>query len=475
MRTFSASLTAGAACVAILGSAWMYRRAQPIRTAAAHAPSSDSAVDLLSLANTLAAAPRNDALDRDFARVLRALRSNEKDSDAWVRLGDNLSRRSRGNLDTTLYPQIEKIYLRAHTLDATNGDALAGLAWIAGACHRFGDSIAWATLALQIEAELPAAHGIIGDAAVELGDFDKAAVHYQRMLDLKPDLGSYSRGAHLLYLRGKAQAAMALMRRAIAAGAPHSDETAWCVADLALMLCREGAAGPALTLVENELRHLPRNIALLNAAGHARMSLNDDSGAIAAYEQSLSLAPQHASLAALHDLYLSSGRPEAAALAAKELIGLHERLKGTVLGGEGLLARFYADRGDNLTEAIRLAEYEHAHHGGAASADTLAWVYHRAGRNQDAAKLIPAILRSRVPDPAMLYHVAMIEEALGLACDAQRHLCAAVARQPRFNPVHAPRVYATLEKIGSRSHASTLVPRKSERLGQPAVFSEISP
>jgi len=170
---------------------------------------------------------------------------------------------------------------------AASPDALIGLAWATGAAHRFEDSIAWARKALAIDADLPAAYGILGDADVELGRYEDAEKNYQRMLDLRPDMGSYSRAAQLLYLQGNAMRAMSLMRQAIRAGGSNPEHTAWCVAALARMLCREGVAPSALQLVETSLRQAPDNVLLLAAAGHARMACGDDAGAIAAYERAI--------------------------------------------------------------------------------------------------------------------------------------------------------------------------------------------
>ena len=49
----------------------------------------------------------------------------------------------------------------------------------------------------------------------------------------------------------------------------------------------------------------------------------------------------------------------------------------------------------------------------------------------------------------MLYHAGIIEDALGNSTDARRHLYAAISREPRFNPVHAPLAIATLTRLGS--------------------------
>jgi tetratricopeptide (TPR) repeat protein len=399
-------------------------------------------------ADTTIAAPPT-PLDRELSRTLRAIRARPESADAWLRLGDALTQRSRDTLDFSLYSAIEKIYLHARRLDPQAADALAGLAWAAGACHRFDDSVAWAALALKADPDLPAAHGILGDAAVELGRHAEAERHYQRMLDLRPDLGSYSRAAHLLYLQGNATRALALMRQALRAGGENPEHTAWCVAQLAAMLCREGAARAAHQLVATLLARAPNNPLLLAASGQTHAALGDTDAALAAYEESRKRAPQHTTLAALHDLHLAAGRLDDAARMAAEVEKLHAALRSQKIhGGEGQLARFYADRAEKLEEAIRLAEFEQAHHQTVFTADTLAWAYFRAGRIDDAAKLLPAMLGHRAPDPAILYHAGLIEEARGQRVAAQRHLYAALSRDPRFNPVHAPRAAVALQRLG---------------------------
>ena len=77
-----------------------------------------------------------------------------------------------------------------------------GMAWVAGGRHVFDQSIEWANRALKIDPGNAPARGIIGDAALELGDYDRAFDEYQKMMDLRPDLSSWSRGAWLLWLTG---------------------------------------------------------------------------------------------------------------------------------------------------------------------------------------------------------------------------------------------------------------------------------
>ena len=57
----------------------------------------------------------------------------------------------------------------------------------------------------------PTAFSTASDAALEMGDYEAAFEHYQKMMDLRPNLASYSRGAHLLYLTGDVRKATWLM------------------------------------------------------------------------------------------------------------------------------------------------------------------------------------------------------------------------------------------------------------------------
>jgi tetratricopeptide (TPR) repeat protein len=118
-----------------------------------------------------------------------------------------------------------------------------------------------------------------------------------------------------------------------------------------------------------------------------------------------------------------------------------------VQGGEGALARFYADHRIRLSEAVSLAETEYTHHRGALAAATLAWAYHQAGRTAAAANLLPVFLRDRAPEPGLLYYAAVIEEAAGDFASARRHYAAALSRQPRWHPLHSPLAQAALARL----------------------------
>ena len=61
---------------------------------------------------------------------------------------------------------------------------------------------------LVVQRTFPLDYGLLGDAVLEQGSLDEAAIAYQCMVDLRPDLQSYSRVAHLRWLKGDVDGAI---------------------------------------------------------------------------------------------------------------------------------------------------------------------------------------------------------------------------------------------------------------------------
>src|SRR5205085_2499650 len=76
-------------------------------------------------------------------------------------------------------------------------------------------------------------HLVLGDALLELGDFDEAVASYQRAMDLRPDLRAYERAAHARWLTGDVEGSIELYAMATDAGSVRDPEsTAWCWTEL---------------------------------------------------------------------------------------------------------------------------------------------------------------------------------------------------------------------------------------------------
>jgi tetratricopeptide (TPR) repeat protein len=87
--------------------------------------------------------------------------------------------------------------------------------------------------------------GTLGDSLMELGQYDKAAEAYQRMVNMRPDLSSYNRASYYRFVAGDAAGAIEVMKRAIGAGSQSMENVAWCYVDLGNMYFKTGQVSEA--------------------------------------------------------------------------------------------------------------------------------------------------------------------------------------------------------------------------------------
>ena len=240
----------------------------------------------------------------------------------------------------------------------TNGEALVGLAWVQSARHEFEKSTESARKALAVDATNAAAYGLLGDAALELGDYDLAAEHYQKMLDLRPDISAYSRSAHFLFVTGDVRRATWLMDRAIKAGAPYAENTAWCRAQLALMHLATGNLVAAEQIVEQAIARTPSNYHVLFAQGRVRGRARQLRGRHRVISPRRGDRAAARVVVALGQLYLVTDDQKRAEQqwALVETIDALNKANGVT--GDVQIVRFLADRDRRLPEALAIAERE---------------------------------------------------------------------------------------------------------------------
>ena len=385
----------------------------------------------------------------------KQIRRDPQDDRLRVKLGDALMQRARETGDLCYYPRAKSAFQTALRLNPKSSVAMIGMAWVQGALHQFEASIQWADKAIAMNPDIPDAYGLLGDAAVEMGDYEAAFGHYQKMLDIRPDLSSYSRGGHLLFVTGDIQAAIELMRKAIAAGAPFSENTAWCRAQLAQMLWSKDDLPAAEHAIRSGLEQTPHNHHLLAAMGRVKAARKDTAAAIAAYEKAIVISPRHDSRVALGDLYAHAGQPAKAAAQFKQVEKIHHLHRKNGIQGDILRARFYADHDVQLPVALAEAQKVYQKYKNVFVLDTLAWCYFKNGRYQSARNVIEIALRFRTPDPHIWFHAGMIYAKLGEQALAREHLKQALGLNPNFHPVFAAVANDTLKQlVVSPSHGN---------------------
>lgn len=393
------------------------------------------------------------AIDGEILKWKEQARRQPDKAVSWVNLGDALMQKGREVVDPHFYDYAEKAYQKALSLDSANAGALTGMAWVSGGRHQFVESIAWAEKALALAPRDHAAYGLIGDAQVEQGDYEAAFGSYQKMLDIRPDISSYSRGAQILHLTGDTSKAIWLMQKAVRAGGPYAENTAWCRAQLVDMLMNTGSLLPAEQVATDALKKTPNNYNVLVAAGRVKEARRDYAGAIQIYQQAVAVSPQHRALVALGDLYLKTGKKAEAEAQFAQVEKTHEEHKKHGSHDELYMARFFADHDRNLPRALAIAE-THKDTKNPVEADSVAWCYHKNGKAAEAKAIIDRALAVGAPDASRLFHAGMIYARLGERGPASKYLYQALSINPYFSLLDAPIAAATLKDLGKTPVAS---------------------
>ncbi len=410
----------------------------------------------------LVAALPKPAADTFHGRTITAAAEKTRNlphaAESWVNLGDAIAQGQRDAADPSYYySHAEMVYQHALQLQPSHTGAMAGMAWVHGGRHQFDLSRLWAEKALALEPGNTASHGIIGDAAVELGDYDLAFEHYQKMMDLRPDLSSWSRGAHLLWLTGNQTRAVMLMEQAIKSGAPYAENTAWCRARLAMMFFHDGGSLAASQALAPSLGAGSANIHVRLAAGRIAAASADFETAIMHYQKVLESGTNLEALIALGDIFAVRGDTFTAEKYYAEVEALHRSHRETGIHDHMEMARFYADHDRQLPEALKLIE-EHGQSGNPMEADTRAWVYFKNGDQSKAIDCIKTALQKARPDAELHYHAGKIAAAAGDRVSAEKHFQQALGRNPNFSLIQGPLAYKALAELKGSTPPPVVVP-----------------
>ena len=392
---------------------------------------------------------RASASDREIEKWAALAKKKPGEPNTWVRLGDSYMQKGRETADSSYYSHAQGCYEKALSINPKRTEALIGLSWVHGGRHEFEKSIALAKEAIATDPGNNEACGLIGDAEAEMGNYDEALAQYQKMLDLHPDLSSYSRGAHAMQLTGDTRKALWLIDKAIKTGGPYAENTAWCKAEEAKIMLGIGAYIPAEQLVEAALKTSPKNYHLLLTQGKVRSALKKYDLAIESYKAAIEIAPQIEAIVALGDIYSSIGKTEEAKkqFSLVEEISRVNRANGVL--GEMQIAQFYADHDIKLPEALKIAEKEYLTRKSVYAADTLAWCYYKSNRLPEAKKYIEVALSRKTPEASFLFHEGMIEAKSGAISKAKQKLYEAVSLSSNFHPIYAKQAEDEIRRLGA--------------------------
>jgi len=293
--------------------------------------------------------------------------------------------------------------------------------------------------------------GMLGDALMEIGDYDRAASAYEQMVQLRPGLSSYNRVAWYRFVTGDAAGAISAMTQAVHAAGAAPENLAWCLVDLGHMYFKTGRLDEAQSNYTAALETFPGYHPAFAGLGRVHAARHHTVEAIANYRRAQAIVPLPEYAGALRVLYLAAHHP-AEAHQQDELLDVIDQLaRATAEKTNRSLAVIFADENRQLPRALELAQNEWNFRQDVYTYDALAWVLYCNGRYAEAQSAASKALVQGTPEPAFYYHAGMIAAARHRQEQARELLAKALALNPVWDPEQAAQAARTLDALtGSR-------------------------
>lgn len=392
-------------------------------------------------------APAAAGLSASIAALQNDLRRVPNNDRAWAQLGAAYVQQARLTADPGAYTRADGAFAESLRLRPTANDAaLSGQASLAAARHEFSRAVELSDAALVLNAYSPAAMATKVDGLVELGRYEAARTVLERLLTLRPGVDSFSRASYAYELQGDVDSARGALQRALDVAAAPSDR-AFAFYYLGELAWNTGDIDAAATAYDAAIAADPAYVPPLTGRAKVEALRGNVEKALADYRAAILQQPQPATLVELGELLEAQGRV-AEAQQQYAVVRATQQLyaaSGQVVDAE--LALFEADHGD-AAKAVELAARAHAARPDSIVAqDSYAWALHAAGRNAEALPLARAAVRTGLKSATFRYHLGAIEAGLGDRTAARSDLQAALALNPGWNPLQAPKARALLDGL----------------------------
>ena len=382
-----------------------------------------------------------------IAKLQERLRRNPDDTAAYAQLGLALLQRVRETADPAMYTRAEAAFAEALKRDTQNFDAVIGQGALALARHQFTAALRWGQRAHTINPFSAQVYGIIGDAQVELGQYDAAVATIQKMVDTRPDLSSYSRVSYQRELHGEVAGAIMAMQQAIEAGNPAAEQTHWAAVQLGHLYFNSGDFERAETTYRQVLELRPDYIYAVAGIARVQAARGEFQAAIDAYQEIAARLPLPELVIALGELYEVTEQQDEAQR-QYDLVRVIQQLNADAGVDVDLeLALFDVDHGADRAETLARARAAYTQRPTVYAADVLAWALYHTEQYAEARRYSEEALRLGTRDATLHYHAGMIAYALQDRDGARKHLKEALAINPAFSVRYAPRARQLLARL----------------------------
>jgi len=415
-------------------------RSAPARDSALFLPNADSVLsDALSRTSA--------SVDSQIQTLQDQLRSHPDDWQSYSQLGLTYLQKARETGDPTYYQKTEDALNKALSFQPDDYASVSASGALALARHQFHAALELGEKARQINPDRAYAYGVIADAQTELGQYSEAVETLQAMVNLRPDMSSYSRISYIRELHGDIDGALDMMQRAVDSGTPNLESTAWVRTQLGNLYFNTGDFEQAEVEYLRTLNDRPDYVYALAGLGRLRAAQGDTGEAIKLLNQAIGIMPMPEFVILLGDLYQTTGQQDAANQQYNLVSTIEEIYRANGVDMDMEIALFNADHNKNLKETLALARKSFENRPSIHGADALAWVLYKNGNYQEAQKYSEEALRLGTKDALKLFHAGMIALELGNETQAREYLEQALAINPHFSILDAGQARETLKAL----------------------------
>ena len=313
--------------------------------------------------------------------------------------------------------------------------------------HHFSNAAKYAREMVESNPNDAQSWGTLGDALMEMGQYDAGRDAFAKMMAVRPGLASFNRMGFYHFVTGDPEGGIKLMRDAVKEAAKYPENKAWCLVELGNMLFKTGKWDDAEAAYRDAIQTFPASHTAHAALGGVLAARGRLAEAVASYLHAQSITPMVQYAGALFDLYTSLGKKVEAQQQA-DLIDVSARLEEAAnQKANRTLGLIFANQDRRLDKALELIQADFEIRKDLYTYDALAWVLYKNRKYQEARKASDEALKPGAPEALLHFHAGMIAKETGDNGRARNELERALELNPGFDPRLAEIARKTLAEL----------------------------
>jgi tetratricopeptide (TPR) repeat protein len=387
----------------------------------------------------------DERIDSEIRTLQKEAQSKQQAPAVMKRLGWAFVRKARLSYDPGYYKLAEQCALAVESLHPDDPDALLLQGHILQSLHKFKEAepIAWKLTKVRHDS---ADEGLLGDVLMEQGRLSQAIRAYQEMVNLRPDLQSYTRVAHLRWLKGDLEGAIEVIGMAVTAASPREPEPgAWAYTRMGTYSLQAGEIEVAERAAAFAMEYAHNYPPALLLRGRVLLAQGKLSPAVESLQQAAALNPLPEYQWLLADALREAAKPADAEEVEQKLIS------NGAANDPRTFSLFLATRRQRLQESLHLGLDELKSREDAFTMDAVAWALRANGQAAPALEYSQRSLAEGTQDARLFYHAGCIAMDCGHNVEATSLFSRADAIKQMLFPserTDLTQQFAALKEIG---------------------------